>query len=675
MTGFHIIDPTDMLQKTVTLRGYMIGVEEDHVTPIYLDPPPVIRAGWEPAPFNADKYKPLQVSIVADMTTPTSSVVLITRAMNLPPKSAITFYHIYRAPGASGGIFVLIATIPRSQTTYVDPVLAEGIYRYYVVAENADGYFSLQSNHAVAEWEGTDVPVQPFPCTSFAVGDIQGDRATFTWDFPAETWPVGHPNKVDKHGLYQGFTRLVDNIDPNVKTYTWTGLTPDTDYNNINIRRHNNSGLGGDPGWSIASNIAPFRTGHGALAPLFDGHVRDTVLFSFSTNQDENLADNQINTQTPLLSGTNPNYANIFGARRVYNKTGKGAAIITRALSMNKVVWLSAKPVDMGGSSGLGFSAACLQMASGSRDTQIRNYFADLVGYDKMIFFTFWHEPIGDFDATEDATDYWAAFTKIMQVVDDAYPGHKIRFLPLFEENRLRNLRNNPPGNSNHVDWALICPEECMPGLGGPRPVDLMGWDFYQYGGGNMATNLKQGGLFSHRIWRIDDMLSGAFVPAGSSPMPWMSYTPGVDIVYGLGEMSARSGAYYNYLHSLGAATSRSDIPPAFYTRDMLDNIFGSLDKYAVVSWFNSVGANGVYNDERWYPWEDVFDEDSELDHSSGGSFSTFHFGTSFVSLPGDTGELMMNVIREKLRIPGTVTTYKCNKLNPATGMPFGYVP
>ncbi len=637
MTGFWEIQE-DGTRRRVNLRGRFVGWDEDGTTPIMEEID--LSDTWIPSVYDPSQFLPLSVSIQVQMTTRQSSLLSITRPPNLPPRSKIMYYHIYRSQ--DGGAFSFRETIPRSQDVWADPDVLpfntpEIVWRYYVIAENADGLVGPSSNVAAAQWEGVVVQ-QPVPPFNVAVSDVTGNSAKFTWDFAPDA-------SVQKQGLFKGTELLVDNIPANAREYVWNGLQPDTLYNNLNIRRWNTSALGFIPGWSTASNSVLFTTGHGPLLPQFKGHVRGKLLMGWSTSHTDVSAESQLNTQAPLPAGSPASYSDLLGVRRLYVKD---SGVIDRADANGRVLWISAKPGDFA-ASGSSISSQWLNIASGARDANIVSYFDDLVARDKLTIFTFHHEPIGDVTATEQASDFIAAFQRIIEVVDAEFLNHKILFAPNYEENRLRNVRANTPGNV--VDWSLWCPEHMLPGRSA-HSWDFMSFDMYQYGPANMATNVRQGVQFSHRWWRIDELFTGAFTPNGSSPMPWMDFTPAVDLVYGIGECAARPGSFYWYQNGGGTATS--DMTGAKYARDMLDYIFSNVDKFAFISWFNSIGADTTYNDERLYPNAPAVWGGDNAAHN-------------MITQTGDT-ELTLNIYREKL------ASGLCNKLG-VNGFPLGYIP
>lgn len=567
------------------------------------------------SPGNPDQFLPLAPELAVTMPSRTSATITITPAPNPPPRGPLTGYKVYRSLNA--GEAVLVQTLAADQLTWSNTGLAtatpENVFTYYVVATSDDGQ-GPPSNSVVVQWLATP-PQQPTAPTGLTHSGLSATSVHLSW---SET-PDG---TVLKHGIFQGTTLVVDNIPADATSYDWVGLTPQTAYNNVNVRRYNDSGLGFIPGWSAASNSVQFTTPVEAPESLFTGHVRGRIYLGWSTSNDDALAEEQLNSQSPLLPGTNPTYSDLLGVRRIYSKV---TADISRADTNRRVVWISAKGPDLGASAGV---AGWSQIANGSRDASIVSYFNSLVSRNKLTVFTFHHEPIGD--AVNQATDpvaFCDAYLRIMQVVDVTFPGHKILFTPNYEENRLRNTKQGT------INWALWLPEHMMPGRGGPRPWDFISFDMYQYNA-NTSTNVRQGVEFSHRWWRIDELFTGEFRPNGTSVMPWMTYTPGIDLVYGIGECAPRPGTFYWY--ESGGGTQVSNMTGAKYARDMWDYIFNNLDKFAIVSTFNSIGADPIYNDERLYP-----------DASPWGGDDPNH--PSFVTQTGDT-EITLNIYREKLR-------------------------
>lgn len=348
----------------------------------------------------------------------------------------------------------------------------------------------------------------------------------------------------------------------------------------------------------------------GGGQPLFLGHKPGRVYLGWSTDQGDAAMSTQLDTLTPNAG----DYASKLGLRRMYDKT---ANLINYADANNRVVWVSAKADAFGSTAN---PAGWASVASGARDAGIVNYLTSLVARNKLTIFCFHHEPLGNQTQTSDGALFTAACRRIRQVLDTNFAPHRILFVPNFEENRLRNLNKNGP-----IDHSLWIPEDWN------DIWDFISWDFYQYGE-NSSTNPRAGVQMSHRWWRIDELFTGDFLPSTSSPMPWMRYEPGVDVVFGIGETSARPGAFYNWENNLGdAGSERSNMTGAKWARDQWDYIFdpANLPKFAFVSTYNSIGTDPIYNEERLYP-------DAVAAHPS------------FVVQTGDT-ERTIDIYREKV--------------------------
>lgn len=604
----------------LTLRGrYLgkVGGVDQYETP---------TVSIVPAAFTPEDYLALSPEVAVSMPSRTSATVVITAAANPPPRGPITEYRISRAQGSAG--FATVATIPASGSlSWTDTGLAtatpEIVWRYIVEAISGDGV-GPESNIATVQW--TAAPLQqPLAPTGLAATGVQASQVTLSWAMTTDA-------TVTKLGIFTGTTLLVDNLPAGATSYTWSGLTAATPYNNINVRRYNGfTGAAGVPGWSMASNSVAFTTKAAAGASLFLGHVPGRIFFGWSTNHNEGSAsvssnaEFQLNQQTPFVTAapSGVDYASLLGVRRLYNKV---ADSVTWADQQNRILWISAKGDELGAAAGL---TGWQQIASGSRDANIVSYFNSLVARNTLTIFTFHHEPIGDLPTN--GAEYVNAAERIMKVVDSNFPGHRIVFAPNYEENRLRNT------NGGTINWATWLPERICPNRGGARPFDFISFDMYQYNA-DTSTNVRSGVQFSHRWWRIDEMFTGAWRSAGTSAMPWMTYTPGVDIVFGIGECAQRPGAFYQF--ETGGA-SPSNMTGAKYTRDMLDYVFANVDKFWCVSWFNSIGADLTYNDERLYPGTNTW-----------GGKTPNH--PSLVQQTGDT-ELAINIYREKLRSALTV--------------------
>lgn len=548
------------------------------------------------------------------MASRTEADIIITPPAEGFPRATVTSWDIYR--GLNGAEAVLIANIDDSVLTYADTGLPtntpEHTFTYTVFAVSAEG--RRGSNVVSVQWAGS-ILNQPTAPTSLASANIQDTSFRLQWSETADA-------TVTKHGIFQGTTLVVNDIPANATSYTWSGRTPSTTYASLTVRRYNGWAGGTVPGWSTASNAVTVTTTATASGPLFTGHVPGQIYLGWSTLVSDSTAETQLNSQAPVPASPPASYSNLIGCRRLYTKN---SSIISATDAAQRMLWISAKGDELGTTTSVsGWSA----IASGSQDAAIVSYFTSLVARNKMTFFTFHHEPIGDTsDPVSQGTIYCNAFLRIMQVVDSNFPGHRIVFLPCNEEYRVEGNRVN----SIYVDWARWMPESMCPGKGGPRPWDLIGFDMYQLGQ-NTSTNPLSGVQFSHRWWRVEGLFAGTYTPTGSSALPWMDYTPGQDITFAIGEASARPGAFYNFENSLGS--DRSNMTGAKYARDMMDFIFNNIDEFACMCWFNSIGSDLVYNDERLYPGTNTWNK------------TPGH--PSFVTQTGDT-EIILNVYREKL--------------------------
>lgn len=480
----------------------------------------------------------------------------------------------------------------------------------------------------------TGIPSAP---TTLSTTNLQDTSVRLLWSEVADA-------SVTKHGLYQGSTLLVDNISASALQYDWTGLLPSTQYSNINIRRFNSTG------WSAASPTVTFTTAASGASPLLLGHVPGKLYFGWSTSHTEGTtsgtAEFQLNNQTPFTTAapSGQNYSGLLGVRRLYNKSSTDINYID---SQNRVLWLSAKGDELGASTGV---TGWGQIASGSRDANIISYFNSLVSRNKLTIWTFHHEPIGDISAPTDATTYNNACLRIMQVVDSNYPGHRIVFCPNYEENRL--LRNLQAGGGS-VRWDLWCPASMLPGLGGTRPFDFISFDIYQYGADTNSTPLStHSAYFANRWQTVEAFFEGNYVPTGTtaSSIAHLNYTVGTDFVLGIGEGTGRPGAFYYWETGTGTNAQQSNLTGAKYARNYLDYVFNNPEHFYAVSWFNSIGADILYNDERLYP-----------------NAATWGGKTQTVNLTQQTGdtEYSINVYREKL-LSGLTVKLASNGLPPA---------
>lgn len=617
-------------QKEVFLRGTLTG----RTGGIDVYDSTIDLRDWGAA-LSPDDFLPLAPIVSATLTSRTTSQVTVTPRANNFPRSHLLYYVVYRSTDGAEPVAIGPAITPPLDTPMVWtesglPVSTapEKIFTYTVRAYNSDGAGAL-SNVVSLQWAGVIIS-QPTAPTGLTFSALGPNSVRLAWNETADA-------SVTKHGIFQGTTLLVDNLSATATFYTWSGLLPSHLYSGISVRRYNGVGSTAPAGWSPASGTVTFTTTSGALSPMFTGHIRGKCYLGWSTSQAEGTASGtaefQLNNQVPFNPAagapTGTNYGSLLGVRRLYNKVSSD---ISYADSQNRVLWISAKGDEMGASLGV---AGWSQIASGSKDAGIISYFTDLVARGKLTIFTFHHEPVGDAtDPVGDGTIHCAAHQRIMQVVDANFggkwngtSGHKIIFCPNYEENRLRNLKVN----GTNIDWSKWLPANMLPGLGGPRPWDFISWDIYQYGA-DTSTGAKNGVQFSHRWWRIDELFTGTFTPTGTTVMPYMRFIPGVDIVFGIGEGTQRPGAFANFEGNVG--TNRSNMTGAKYSRDYLNYVFANIDKFAFLSWFNTIGADIVYNDERLYPGNITWGGD-DPQHD-------------YTQQNGDT-EYTINIYREKL--------------------------
>lgn len=373
----------------------------------------------------------------------------------------------------------------------------------------------------------------------------------------------------------------------------------------------------GDLDWLRVGKTA-MDMGHPVVDPpddptsLFLGHRPGKIYLGWSTDWDDALASNQLNTYSP---GGKSTYSSKLGVRRVYNKN---QSVMDYADAQGRVIWLSAKGPDFGAAGGV---SGWKNIRDGQNDQGFINYMTSVVNRNKLTVFSFHHEPVGDQTATTDGAVYAAACRRLRNLLDSSFPGHRILFCFNYEENRLRNLK----AGNQYVDWSLWIPEDWN------DIWDFPSFDFYQYGANASPTNNRAGVEMSHRWWRIDELFAGTFRPTGTSPMPWMNYTPGVDVVFGIGETSARAGAFYNWEKGLSTSAEQSNMTGAKWARDQWNYIFSNINKFWMVSTYNSIGADPTYNDERLVP-----DDTRQTAHPS------------LVTQTGDT-ERTIDVYREKL--------------------------
>lgn len=449
---------------------------------------------------------------------------------------------------------------------------------------------------AVEAWVDVTPPTTPGQPTATTTG------LTVALSWAASTDNVGVTGYEVHRSVTSGFTPAPATLRTTVAGTSWTDttVTAGTWYYRVVAR---------DAAGNASAASTQRQVTVTASAGLFLGHVPGRVYLGWSTDQGDEAMTTQIDTLTPNAGSYSP----LLGVRRFYNKV---QSIINYADAQRRVVWVSVKGDELGTTAN---PAGWASVASGARDANIVNWLTSLVARDKLTIFSFHHEPIGDQTATSDGAVFAAANRRIRQVLDAEFAPHKMLFVPNYEENRLRNLNKNGP-----IDHSLWLPDDWN------EIWDFVSWDFYQYGA-NTSTNPRAGVEMSHRWWRIDELFTGDFLPSTSSPMPWMNYTPGVDVVFGIGETSARPGAFYNWENGTGATSERSNMTGAKWARDQWDYIFdpANINKFAFVSTYNSIGADPIYNEERLYP-----------------AATSSHSG--FITQTGDT-ERTIDIYREKV--------------------------
>lgn len=137
------------------------------------------------------------------------------------------------------------SVIAFTQSSLPTDTTPEMLFEYRVAGVNSDGQGEW-SNALPLQWESTPV-AQPTACTAFTLGELTNTSAAFTWN---ET----NDPSVFKHGLWRGNTLVVDNITAGARSFVWTGLTPGSQHNAMNIRRANLAADGTTVQWSPTSN-------------------------------------------------------------------------------------------------------------------------------------------------------------------------------------------------------------------------------------------------------------------------------------------------------------------------------------------------------------------------------------------------------------------------------------
>jgi hypothetical protein len=209
----------------------------------------------------------------ADQTTPqtprapdlaatqlSQSTAILTWAEVLFPGPPITSWEVQRQDSADDGVsfssWAPISGSPFNSTvlTKTDTLTTGSpqiVFNYRARAINADGPGEWSIIFGI-QWQGTvlNPPNRP---TGLIISEIQSTSVRLSWTEPAGT----ATDEADQYGIYQGNTLLLGNINPSLLTYVWSGLTENTLYSNINVRRHNSAG------WSSGSNWVDFTTTQG----------------------------------------------------------------------------------------------------------------------------------------------------------------------------------------------------------------------------------------------------------------------------------------------------------------------------------------------------------------------------------------------------------------------------
>lgn len=201
-------------------------------------------------------------------TQPAQTTIILTWTAVAFPGPPITGWEVERQSstddGASFGLWAPISGSPFTSTllTKTDTVSfgsPEIIFNYRIRAVNADGVGEWSIIFGI-QWNGTvlNAPNRP---TNLLISNIQATSVQLSW-----TEAVGaSTDQADQQAIYSGNTLLVGNLSSGIVSYTWSNLTQNTTYSDINIRRHNSAG------WSTGSNWVDFATtqsGTFTFAPL-----------------------------------------------------------------------------------------------------------------------------------------------------------------------------------------------------------------------------------------------------------------------------------------------------------------------------------------------------------------------------------------------------------------------
>ena len=225
-------------------------------------------------------------------------------------------------------------------------------------------------------------------------------------------------------------------------------------------------------------------------------------------------------------------------------------------------------------------TSGCAEIASGSRDTEIRNFFRAIrssvnTNSKQPVVFTFFHEPLGDAkDNPSAATDWLNSMNKILDIVEsDTQLGANaaarragVLFAPVFEE---FTFRSGTPTKYNHSifhNTALM------------NRFDFYGFDMYQFD--NTAANNEPGA-------RIDVV---------------RNYVHGIrpGMMFGIGEHAGRNEYKLNQIAKLEDPNDGTGVPSsrqsaAQWYRLMSDYIFSHANYFWIASYYNSIGES----DER----------------------------------------------------------------------------
>lgn len=436
---------------------------------------------------------PLPPNITTFTLTTRTSMSLGWTAPDNTGRPPITDYNIYRQNDGGADTYVG-HTGSGSTLTFVDSPLPtntpEIVFTYTVRAVNSDGV-GAASSAKIVQWSGGVITQPPAAPTNLVRGSLTSSSVVLTWAVTADA-------SVTKQAIYNGNTLLVDNIDKNALSFTWSGLTPGNTYSAINVRRFNSAG------WSGQSNTVAFTVPQPSAGQFF-GHQPGKVYVGMTVGPQTNSPYNGSEPSWDTMVNNTIQVPGVY-AERIYAPTygTKAQTCLGEVAAKRRIPWISNKPGNISGSIP-NTQAGWDSIASGNFDAAIRTTFDDLLdtpaANNGPIVWTFHHEPQQVGRSASVGTSFNNAFNRIIDIAK-ARPtwNDNIVFCPNYMEYLWRAPDSRQIGGSVQNAWF---PASAL------SRWDFFSFDIYPFDDGNVSTDPTN--YFSvhppMRIQRIKDSL------------------------------------------------------------------------------------------------------------------------------------------------------------------------